>query len=99
MADVRSTSAYQRARRDWLKRQPMVCHWCGRAVSDHLKAGHPNKATADHLIEVDRAEGVALNTRLWVVACWGCNSRRGSRYWHDGAGAEPDGLGSLSRDW
>ena len=97
--DVRSSNPYRRRRAAWLKRQPMRCHWCGRAVSDQVKAGHPAKATVDHLVEVDRAAGVALDPRLWVVACWTCNSRRGSRYWHDGRGREPAGLGEPSRDW
>lgn len=99
MTDPRRTSTYQRARRQFLARSALVCHWCGRPVTDKVKAGHPDKATVDHMIEVDRADTLALDTRLWVVACWGCNSERGSRYWHDGAAREPHGLGEPSRDW
>ena len=99
MTDPRRTSAYQTARRAWLKRQPMSCHWCGAEVSDRLPMGHDRKATVDHLHEVDRAPDLALNTQLWVVACWTCNSRRGSRYWHDGRGSNTNGLGEPSRDW
>lgn len=97
--DPRSTNAYRVARAEFLARSAPVCHWCGASVSDDLPAGHPRKATVDHTVEVDRARAVALDPRLWVVACWECNSRRGSRYWHDGRGAEPDGVGAPSRDW
>lgn len=99
MTDPRKRNVYNVQRKAWLSSQPPVCHWCGRPVSDQLPAAHPAKATVDHLIEVDRAPTLALDSRLWVVACWACNSSRGSRYWHDGRGAEPDGLGAASRDW
>lgn len=97
--DPRSSRKYRDARAKFLARSAPVCHWCGRAVSDDLPMGHPRKATADHLIEVDRAASVALDTRLWVVACHECNSSRGSRYWHATRGSEPSGVGSPSRDW
>jgi 5-methylcytosine-specific restriction endonuclease McrA len=97
--DPRKSRAYRDARTKFLARSAPVCHWCGVAVSDDLPMGHPRKATTDHTIEVDRAPSLALDTRLWVVACWGCNSKRGSRYWHDGRGSEPSGVGSPSREW
>ena len=99
MTDPRGTAAYQRARRTFLATHDHVCHWCGAHVSDQLPAGHPRKATVDHLHEVDRAPDLALNPQLWVVACWTCNSSRGSRYWHDGRGSNTNGLGQPSRDW
>lgn len=95
----RKTNAYMSAAVAWLQRQPMVCHWCGRPVSTRHKPGHPAKATVDHTIEVDRAPGLAMNQQLWVVACWTCNSSRGSRYWHDGGGAAIVGVGEPSREW
>lgn len=97
--DPRLTRQYARARKRFLSSQALVCHWCGVTVSDALPIGNPRKATVDHLVEVDRAPGVALDPRLWVVACWSCNSARGSQYWHRGRGAEPDGVGEASRDW
>lgn len=98
MPDPRGTAEYQRARRAWLARQPLVCHWCGRPVTDTVKAGHPAKATVDHLLEVDRAAPLALDTRLWVVACWTCNSARGATYGNNRP-ADRNGIGEPSRDW
>lgn len=97
--DIRTSHAYKTARRRWLATAARTCHWCGRAVSDDLPAGHRAKATVDHTLEVDRNPTLALDTRLWVVACWECNSRRGSRYWHDNRAGEHAGLGETSRDW
>lgn len=97
--DPRSTAAYRRARKMFLAQSTQVCHWCGATVSDMLPMGHPRKATVDHTLEVDRAASLALDTRLWVVACHTCNSSRGSRYWHEGRGAETSGVGVPSREW
>ena len=95
----RKTNAYMSAAVAWLQRQPMVCHWCGRPVSTRHKPGHPAKATVDHTIEVDRAASLAMNTELWVVACWGCNSSRGATYGNRAAAHESVGIGEPSRDW
>ena len=98
--DPRSSWGYRKARAEFLSRAVPVCHWCGAAVDDRLPAGAARKATVDHTVEVDRAPGLAMDSRLWVVACWGCNSARGSRYWHDAVvGVERVGLGSTSREW
>ena len=99
MGDPRGTADYRRKRQRFLAGAEPVCHWCGARVSDRLPPGHPRKATVDHLAEVDKAPALALNPQLWVVACWTCNSRRGSRYWHDGDGAAIVGVGEPSREW
>ena len=99
MTDPRKRNAYVIQRKAWLTTQAMVCHWCGRRVSDQLKPGHPAKATVDHTIEVDRAASLAMNAELWVVACWGCNSARGATYGNRAAASETVGIGEPSRDW
>lgn len=96
--DPRRGAEYRRLRTQFIATRPPTCHWCGATTSDTLPVGHPRKTTIDHLIEVDRARTLALDTKLWVIACHTCNSSRGSRYKtrntrHD------TGIGTPSRDW
>jgi len=77
----RDTNAYRTLRTQWLDQQTdLTCHWCHQPTSRDLPRAHPRKTTVDHLIEVDLAPDIALDTNLWVVACWTCNSARGARH-------------------
>lgn len=80
MGDPRKTRTYQAKRKAFLASHELICHWCGKDVYQTVPAGHPNKATVDHGIEVDRAPSLALDVSMWVVACWPCNSGRGADY-------------------
>lgn len=80
MKDPRRSRTYQAARVKFLRIRPPICYWCGKRVSDDLPKGHPDKATVDHLIEVDAAPAAAMDTSTWVVACHKCNSARGAAY-------------------
>lgn len=101
MADPRSGRAYRHARATFLANSDgHPCHWCHRPVSTTVPPTHRAYATVDHLIEVDRAPGLALDTDLWVVACYRCNASRGARYGNRRRGdrRRADGPRS-SRDW
>ena len=80
MSDPRKSRAYQKKRAAFLAYADPVCHWCQAEVFATAPRSHPRKATVDHLVEVDTAPLLALDTSLWVVACLSCNSSRGSRY-------------------
>lgn len=81
MTHPRHTHAYITTASEWLDtRADLTCHWCHAWTSPDLPVGHDHKATVDHLVEVDIAPDIALNTALWVVACWPCNSARGARH-------------------
>ncbi len=94
MTDPRTTSRYKVKRAQFLKTSRMICHWCGSPVDTKLPMSHPLKATVDHLVEVDRSPVLALDTRLWVVACARCNFSRGARY-----GNKTRRQRTSSRDW
>ena len=78
--DPRKSKAYQDARLAFLRQSERRCHWCHRTVWLDVPAGHPMKATVDHLVEVDADPALCLDTSTWVVACWTCNARRGQTY-------------------
>lgn len=80
MTDPRRTRAYQSARAKFLASRAPVCYWCGQPVDDSLPKSDPRKATVDHLIEVDSAPALGMDTSTWVVACLRCNSFRGAQY-------------------
>ena len=80
MNDPRRTRKYQALRKKFLATRAAICYWCGQPVMDSLPKGHPRKATVDHLVEVDAAPALALDTSTWVVACHSCNSKRGTAY-------------------
>jgi hypothetical protein len=81
MTHPRHTNAYITTAAEWLKtRQDLRCHWCHKPTYTNVRAGHPLKATVDHLAEVDAHPELAMNQGLWVVACWTCNAARGARY-------------------
>jgi len=97
MTDPRRTRAYQQARTRFLNTHPPVCHWCGRDVYATAPKSNPMKATIDHMVEVDQAPHLAMDTSLWVVACLRCNSSRGSRYQSRRDAGQRDRNGS--RNW
>lgn len=102
MLDPRSSNAYRAARARFLRSRHLVCHWCGREVSDKLPMSDPAKATVDHLVEVDQSPRQALDVSLWVVACAACNYSRGSRYRHRKRRAQASALPGAfgpSRRW
>ena len=80
MSDPRDTNRYRKARAEFIKRNPKVCHWCGCEVFDSVPRQHPRKITVDHLVEVDRASTMAMDSSMWVVSCNKCNSSRGATY-------------------
>ena len=81
MTHPRHTNAYITTAANWLTTRPdLTCHWCHTPTYLDVAAGHPLKATVDHLVEVDTAPELALDTDLWVVACWTCNATRGAQY-------------------
>lgn len=98
--DPRKSREYQQAADRFLRARPLVCHWCGVSVLRTVPAGHPNKATVDHLVEVDMRPDAALDATLWVVACWTCNTSRGATYRHRrNAVSVVDRKRPASRDW
>lgn len=92
--DPRKTHEYKIRRRAFLSASEPYCHWCGHEVEDDAPLGHPRKATIDHLVEVSRGQADPLDTSLWVIACWRCNSKRGARF---GNGLAP--VRRASRAW
>ena len=72
---TRRDAAYQRNRKILLADSP-TCYWCKRRPA----------TTADHLIELDRAEAAGLPGQEvhalsnLVPACASCNSSRGATY-------------------
>jgi hypothetical protein len=97
VADPRKSRRYQELRAEFLATHEPICHWCGVRVYAAAPASHPLKATTDHLVEVETAPHLALDTSLWVVSCLGCNSSRGARF----GNARRAGRSSPppSRDW
>lgn len=51
------------------------CYWCGVLVKYHVR-NHPDQATRDHL--TPKSKGGTHGRKNIVVACWTCNTKRGS---------------------
>lgn len=71
---------YQQLRANFIATHPPTCHWCGRTTYPEAPPTYPLKTTIDHLIELDRAPQLSLNTAYWVIACRHCNTSRGATY-------------------
>lgn len=55
-----------------------ACHYCQRTM-DFVHTGRPwpsNKVTVDHVIPISKGGAHSLDNA--VLACWSCNSRKGS---------------------
>ncbi len=97
MTDPRRTNEYRVKRAKFLAHSDLICHWCGRQTYTSVKPWHPMKATIDHLIEVDLASSLALDTSAWVVACGPCNSSRGASFGNRKPKRSP--IARSSREW
>lgn len=75
-----------RSGRPWLRLRAELlayattCHRCGTWISDALPPGHPHKATAGHVIELDARPDLAEDPANLRPECWRCNTAAGARY-------------------
>jgi 5-methylcytosine-specific restriction endonuclease McrA len=60
-----------------IARDGLVCYLCGQAVDPAAPLYAPHKLALDHVIPLERhGPNTAANLR---VACWSCNTRKGTR--------------------
>lgn len=53
-----------------------LCHYCGGKVSRDVDESHPDRATLDH--RIPRSRGGSNARANIVLACRGCNERKGN---------------------
>lgn len=71
---------YRRNAKKLLSVANLRCRWCAVPIYTQLPMGHPQKATADHVVPLSIYSGQGCDdiTNL-VPACWRCNTSRGNR--------------------
>ena len=79
MSKGRSGRPWQRLRADLLA-HATHCATCGTWISDTLPPGHPHKATAGHIVELDQRPDLAEDPGNLRPECWRCNTSTGAAY-------------------